>query len=139
MRQTTVNSDLMTPTKIKLRKEDGSLSLEYNDGSHFYFTAEYLRVHSPSAEVRGHGEGQEVLQYGKKDVKIVSITPTGNYAIQLHFNDDHNTGIFSWDYLRELGENQTANWETYLEKLQQEGRHRDAELQVVQLVSPKQD
>ncbi|MEH6466703.1 MAG: gamma-butyrobetaine hydroxylase-like domain-containing protein, partial [Porticoccus sp.] len=81
----------MVPTKIKLHKEDGSLSLEYSNGNHFTLTGEYLRIHSPSAEVRGHGKGQEVLQHGKKDIKITGLEPSGNYALQLTFSDGHDT------------------------------------------------
>jgi len=81
----------MTPSKIKLNKEEGSLSLEYSDGSHFTLTGEYLRVHSPSAEVRGHGKGQEVLQFGKKDVKVANLEASGNYAIQITFDDGHDS------------------------------------------------
>ena len=126
----------MTPTKIKLSKKGGSLSLEYSDGSQFVLSGEYLRVHSPSAEVRGHGEGQETLQHGKKGVKVTHLETAGNYAVQLHFSDGHNTGIYSWDYLRELGVNESQYWQTYLEKLQAAGKHRDADIQVVQLVDP---
>ena len=128
----------MINTKIKLNKENGSLSLAYTDGRQFTFSGEFLRVHSPSAEVRGHGKGQEVLQHGKKDVKVIHLEPTGNYAIRLIFNDEHDTGIYSWEYLQELGENQEQYWEDYLQKLQTAGKHRDASVQVVQLMDPRQ-
>ena len=128
----------MTPSKIKLSKENGSLTLEYSDGSQFTLSGEYLRVHSPSAEVRGHGEGQEVLQHGKKSVKVTNIEATGNYAVQLHFSDGHDTGIFSWEYLRDLGDNYENHWQLYLQRLQAEGKHRDVNVQVVQLVDPTQ-
>jgi len=128
----------MTPTKIKLSKEDGSLSLQYSDGNVFTLSGEYLRVHSPSAEVRGHGEGQEVLQHGKKGVKVAHLETAGNYAVLLHFSDDHNTGIYSWDYLYDLGINEEKHWGAYLEKLQAAGKHRDATVQVVQLMDPTQ-
>mgnify|MGYP001029782366 CR=1 FL=1 len=128
----------MVPTKIKLHKEDGSLTLEYGDGSHFTLTGEYLRVHSPSAEVRGHGKGQEILQYGKKDVKIASLEPSGNYALRLTFSDNHDSGIYSWDYLYDLATNHSQHWESYLAMLQQSGKHREAHVQVVQLVDPNQ-
>lgn len=128
----------MVPTKIKLHKEDGSLTLEYADGSHFTLTGEYLRVHSPSAEVRGHGKGQEVLQYGKKDVKISSLEPSGNYALRLTFSDGHDTGIYSWDYFYDLTTNHSQHWENYLATLQRAGKHREANVQVVQLVDPNQ-
>jgi DUF971 family protein len=128
----------MVPAKIKLHKEDGSLTLEYADGSHFILTGEYLRVHSPSAEVRGHGKGQEVLQYGKHGIKISSIEPSGNYALRLTFSDGHDTGIYSWDYLYDLASNHNQHWDNYLATLQRAGKHREANIQVVQLVDPNQ-
>ena len=126
----------MTPNKVRLNKEDGCLSLEYSDGSQFTLTGEYLRVHSPSAEVRGHGKGQEVLQYGKKAVKVVNVSSSGNYAIQLTFSDGHDSGIYSWDYLYDLATNHDQYWSDYLEALKQAGKHRDADVQVVQLMDP---
>jgi len=128
----------MVPIKIKLHKEDGSLSLEYSDGSHFTLSGEYLRIHSPSAEVRGHGKGQEILQYGKKDVKVSSLESSGNYALQLTFSDDHDTGIYSWDYLYDLATNHSKYWQNYLATLHDAGKNRGADVQVVQLVDPKQ-
>jgi DUF971 family protein len=127
----------MVPTKIKLHKEDGSLSLEYSDGSHFTLSGEYLRIHSPSAEVRGHGKGQEILQYGKKDVKISSLESSGNYALQLTFSDGHDTGIYSWDYLYDLASNHSKYWQNYLTALHDAGKRRETDVQVVQLVDPK--
>jgi|TARA_B110000503_G_scaffold133886_1_gene212065 DUF971 family protein len=128
----------MTPTKIKLHKEDGSLSLEYGDGSHFTLTGEYLRIHSPSAEVRGHGKGQEILQDGKKGIKITGLESSGNYALQLTFSDGHDTGIYSWNYLYDLATNHSKHWQNYLAALHEVGKHREATVQVVQLVDPKQ-
>ena len=125
----------MAPSKIKLNKNEGSLSLEYSDGSHFTLTGEYLRVHSPSAEVRGHGKGQEVLQVGKKDVKVANLEPSGNYAIQITFDDGHDSGIYSWDYLYDLATNHSQYWEKYILSLQQAGKHREANVQVVQLTN----
>jgi DUF971 family protein len=107
----------MTPTDIRLHKRTALLELTYADGGSFSLPAEFLRVYSPSAEVRGHGQGQEVLQTGKLNVKISRIEPIGNYAVRLHFDDDHNTGIFSWDYLRELALNQEKLWEDYLQRM----------------------
>jgi len=127
----------MVPIKIKLHKEDGSLSLEYSDGSHFTLSGEYLRIHSPSAEVRGHGKGQEILQYGKKDVKVSSLESSGNYALQLTFSDDHDTGIYSWDYLYDLATNHSKYWQNYLAALHDAGKNREVNVQVVQLVDPK--
>jgi DUF971 family protein len=92
----------MLPTDIRLHKRTAILELSYADGGIYTLPAEFLRVYSPSAEVRGHGIGQEVLQTGKLNVKISKIEPIGNYAIRLHFDDDHNTGIYTWEYLREI-------------------------------------
>ena len=127
----------MTPSKIKLHREDGNLTLEYPTGESYTFTGEYLRVHSPSAEVRGHGAGQEILQSGKKAVRVTAANTAGNYALQLTFSDGHNSGIFSWDYLRELGVNYDSYWQRYLDALTNAGKHRDASIQVVQLLDPK--
>ncbi len=127
----------MTPTSVKLHRGDGSLSLGYSDGSCFTLSGEYLRVFSPSAEVKGHGPGQEVLQHGKRDVKVVAVEPAGNYALKLVFSDKHDSGIYAWDYLRSLCVDQQANWEDYLNRLNKAGKHRDKEVQVVQLLDPK--
>lgn len=126
----------MTPEKIKLHKHDGSLELIYADGSEIIFSAEFLRVHSPSAEVRGHGPGEEILQHGKKNVKIVGLQATGHYALLIEFDDGHNTGIYSWSYLRELNANHDQLWEKYLHKLNIAGQTRDPEESVVKFVNP---
>jgi DUF971 family protein len=126
----------MTPTKVKHHKAEGSLELAYASDAGFTLSGEYLRVHSPSAEVRGHGPGQEILQHGKKGVRIASVEPVGNYALLLHFDDGHNTGIYSWGYLRELGDNYEQYWQNYLDKLNQAGQSRDLEVQVVRFVTP---
>ncbi len=112
------------PTEINLHKKSRTLEIVFDDGNRFEYTCEYLRVYSPSAEVQGHGPGQEVLQLGKQDVNIKEIEPVGNYAVTLHFDDDHNTGIYSWDKLYELGMNKAALWKKYLENLQQAGHKR---------------
>ncbi len=106
----------MLPTDIKLHLKSAILELQYN-GAVYELNAEFLRVHSPSAEVKGHGPGQEVLQVGKKNVLITKIDQIGNYALRLHFNDDHNTGIYTWEYLRELCLKQSLLWEQYLQKI----------------------
>ena len=105
-------------TDIKLHKKSAILELCYHDGSSCSLSAEFLRVHSPSAEVRGHGKGQEVLQSGKRHVKLVNVQPVGNYAVKLVFDDGHDTGIYSWEYLRELGQDEKELWNSYLAKLQ---------------------
>ncbi len=127
----------MTPTDIKLHRKSGILELKWEDGGIYSLTAEFLRVHSPSAEVRGHGPGQEVLQTGKKDVRIDTIEPVGNYAVRLQFDDDHNTGIYSWEYLYELCLNQANLWDTYLLRLKKAGARREnlpAGVQVVNIM-----
>jgi DUF971 family protein len=113
-----------TPTELNLHRQSKVLEITFDDGSHFNLPCEYLRVFSPSAEVQGHGPGQEVLQLGKEDVAIEQITPVGNYAVCLHFDDGHNTGIYSWDTLYKLGINHKVNWQNYLQRLQAAGRER---------------
>ena len=125
----------MSPTDLKLHRKSGILDLSYSDSGTFSLTAEFLRVYSPSAEVRGHGTGQEVLQTGKKNVKINNVEPVGNYAVRLHFDDDHNTGIYSWEYLRELCMNQTTLWDDYLSRLQKAGARREILEEGVQVVN----
>ena len=114
-----------TPTEVKLRKRSNTLELIYSDGSLLEFSSEFLRVHSPSAEVRGHGKDQEVLQAGKRNVKLKTVAPVGNYALKLEFDDGHNTGIFSWDYLASLGQDKKTLWDDYLLKLEKAGKTRD--------------
>jgi DUF971 family protein len=113
------------PTEIKLHQKSRVLEIAFSDGSRFELSYEFLRVYSPSAEVRGHGPGQEVLQTGKKDVDILSLEPVGSYAVQPHFSDGHATGIYSWDYLHELGVNRAAMWKSYLERLEAAGARRE--------------
>lgn len=113
------------PTRIVVHKQSRLLELEYADGKVFRLPFEFLRVHSPSAEVRGHGPGQEVLQVGKRDVGIDEIEQVGNYAIQPRFSDGHATGIYSWDYLYWLGDNQSRLWAEYLARLDAAGAHRE--------------
>jgi DUF971 family protein len=105
------------PTDIRLHQLSRKLEISFDDGSRFSLPCEYLRVYSPSAEVRGHGPGQEVLQTGKEDVNVVGIEPVGQYAIKLTFSDGHDTGLYSWDYLHDLGINQQALWQSYLDRL----------------------
>jgi len=114
----------MKPTEINLHKVSRVLELSFEDGSNFKFPVEYLRVYSPSAEVQGHGPGQEVLQIGKEDVNIDNIEPMGHYAIKLAFDDNHDSGIFSWDYLYELGVTYDERWQQYLERLEAGGHKR---------------
>ncbi|MBC3907801.1 gamma-butyrobetaine hydroxylase-like domain-containing protein [Undibacterium umbellatum] len=109
------------PTSLNARTQSRVLEVAFDDGKEFSLPFELLRVCSPSAEVRGHGPGQETLQTGKRDVGIVGIEPVGNYAIKPIFSDQHSSGIFTWDYLYWLGENQSQVWQEYLEKLQAAG------------------
>jgi len=101
------------------------MEIAFDDGTHARLPFEFLRVLSPSAEVRGHGPGQEVLQVGKREVGISSVEPVGVYAVKFTFSDGHDTGIFSWDYLYDLGLRQESNWKTYLARLEQAGKTRD--------------
>ena len=113
------------PTEIKLHQTTRRMELVFSDGAHFDLSHEFLRVFSPSAEVRGHG--QPVLQTGKRDVAIVSVEPVGNYAIRPEFSDGHNSGIYSWDVLYELGTRQEELWQEYLVRLEAAGASRDSE------------
>jgi DUF971 family protein len=113
------------PTEIKLHQVSRILEVTFDDGKQYRLPCEYLRVFSPSAEVRGHGPGQEVLQTGKREVGINAVEPVGVYAVKLTFTDGHDTGIFSWDYLYDLGMKQDSNWKSYLARLDQAGKSRD--------------
>jgi DUF971 family protein len=105
------------PTEIKLHQKSRVLEIAFADGRQFSLPYEFLRVYSPSAEVRGHGPGQEVLQIGKQDIEITRIEPVGTYAVQPVFSDGHDTGIYSWDYLYSLGINQDEMWQHYLQRM----------------------
>ncbi|MBC7686346.1 MAG: DUF971 domain-containing protein [Bdellovibrionales bacterium] len=111
----------MNPTALTVHQKSRVLDIAFEDGKEFSLPFELLRVYSPSAEVRGHGQGQEVLQVGKRDVGITGVEPVGNYAIQPTFSDGHNTGLFSWDYLYKLGNEQQALWDDYLARLHAAG------------------
>ncbi len=123
------------PTDIKLHKKSATLELVYSDGAGCKLSAEFLRINSPSAEVRGHGKGQETLQTGKKNVKIVEVEPVGNYAIKLVFDDQHDSGIYSWDYLLELCSNHDQLWDDYLDRLKAANASRDLLPSGVQVVN----
>lgn len=113
-----------TPLEIKLHQQSRVLEVRFDDGASFDLPYEYLRVYSPSAEVRGHGPGQEVLQTGKEDVTIQSVRPVGNYAIAPSFSDGHDSGLYTWDTLYDLGLHKDALWREYLAKLEQAGYRR---------------
>ena len=119
-------ADERVPTEIKLHQRSRVMEVAFSDGRSFRLPYELLRVYSPSAEVRGHGPGQEVLQSGKREVEIRSLDPVGSYAVQPTFSDGHATGIYSWDYLYHLGENQERLWKEYEDKLKAAGASRDA-------------
>ena len=113
------------PTEIKLHQQSRFMEIAFDDGKRFELPYEYLRVFSPSAEVRGHGPGQEVLQVGKKYVEVKNIEPVGQYAVVLVFSDGHDSGIFSWDYLYDLGAKQEFYWQNYLRRMDEAGASRE--------------
>jgi DUF971 family protein len=115
------------PTEIKLHQQSKLMEVSFADGANFKLPYEYLRVYSPSAEVRGHGPGEETLQTGKRDVDITDLAGVGNYAVQPTFSDGHDSGIYSWDLLYDLGFNYESNWQTYLIRLDTAGENRDVD------------
>lgn len=113
-------------TEIRFNKAERALHVEFDDGTRFTYPAEYLRVESPSAEVQGHSPSQKQIVPGKRDVSIVAIEPVGNYAVRLVFDDTHTTGIYSWEYLHELGREHPVRWPAYLDALAKRGLSREA-------------
>ncbi len=113
------------PTELVAHGKSRQLEVAFSDGARFMIPFELMRVYSPSAEVQGHGPGQEVLQTGKREVTLLALDPVGNYAVQPRFSDGHDSGIFSWDYLYHLGSRQAALWQDYERRLQAAGRSRD--------------
>lgn len=126
-------NDRQRPVNIALHTRSRELELVYGNDETYRLSCEYLRVYSPSAEVLGHGPGQDVLQTGKISVGIVDIKPVGNYALQLVFDDGHDTGLYSWDYLYTLCQQYPQRWQTYLERLTAAGASRDPQVQVLKL------
>lgn len=120
-----LDKDTPIPTEIKVQQKSRLMDVSFDNGRHFSFSFEFLRVCSPSAEVRGHGPGQETLQVGKRDVDITRVEQVGAYAVKPVFSDGHDSGIYSWDYLYLLGENQQALWADYLSRLEAAGASRD--------------
>ncbi|GGY79216.1 gamma-butyrobetaine hydroxylase-like domain-containing protein [Marinobacter zhanjiangensis] len=114
------------PSDIRIRRQSRLLQLDYADGSRWELPFELLRVWSPSAEVRGHGDGPGTLQIGKQDVLVTGAEMVGNYALKLTFSDGHDSGLYTWEYLWELGENQDRYWQQYLERLDREGGQRES-------------
>lgn len=113
------------PVEIRLKSAEKLLEIDFDNGVSFRYPAEFLRVHSPSAEVKGHGPGQRVIVGGRRHVGILAVEPVGNYAVRIKFDDLHDTGIYSWAYLYELGERQESLWQEYLTALAQQGLSRD--------------
>ena len=113
------------PTELRLRKDKAALTIVFDTGETFEFSAEFLRVHSPSAEVQGHSPDERKTVAGKRNVTILEVRPVGNYAVRLVFDDMHSTGIFSWDYFARLGRDQGRMWRTYLDELAAKGLSRD--------------
>lgn len=126
------------PTNITLHQTSRVLSLDYEDGQQFDLPYEFLRVYTPSAEARGHGPDQEVLQVGKREVTIERVEPVGNYAIRLVFSDGHDTGLYSWDMLFGFCQHRDALWANYLEKVESAGASRDAKIETSPSPSAKQ-
>jgi DUF971 family protein len=112
------------PTELRLHKDRKTLTVAFDNGESFDLSAEYLRVRSPSAEVQGHSPAERKTVAGKQNVAIMEVTPVGNYAVRLSFDDMHSTGIYSWDYLRELGRDREPNWQAYLDELREKGLQR---------------
>ncbi|MDH5611558.1 MAG: DUF971 domain-containing protein [Gammaproteobacteria bacterium] len=117
---------MVKPVDINLHQKSRILELTYEDGTNYKLPCEYLRVYSPSAEVTGHGPGQEILQLNKEEVNIIGIEPQGNYALKLIFDDKHDTGLFTWEYLQELGSKYEEKWQDYLDRLKAAGHERKA-------------
>lgn len=122
-----------TPTRIKLHRQSKLLELHFGT-EQWQLPAELLRVYSPSAEVKGHGQGQEVLQYGKRHVGIEKVEAAGNYALRISFDDGHNSGIYSWDYLYDLGKREEEHWQDYEARLHRAGKTRDPDASVVRFI-----
>jgi len=129
------DKDKPTPTLIELHQKSRVLEIEFSDGKHFSLPYEFLRVYSPSAEVRGHGPGQETLQVGKKNVEITAAEPVGTYAMQLVFSDGHDSGLYSWEYLHSMGINQEKMWQEYLQRMEQAGAKREPALNLLTAAS----
>lgn len=125
-----------SPTSLTMRKQSRVLEIGFDNGAEFSLPFEFLRVYSPSAEVRGHGPGQETLQTGHRNIEISALEPVGNYAVQPTFSDGHSTGIYSWEYLYWLGANQTELWEDYLQRLEAAGHTRESGRDLAQQSAP---
>lgn len=129
------DSNKPVPTLIELHQKSHVLEIAFSDGKHFSLPYEFLRVYSPSAEVRGHGPGQETLQVGKKEVEINAAEPVGTYAMQLSFSDGHDSGIYSWEYLHSMGINQEKMWNEYLQRMEAAGAKREPAANILKAAS----
>lgn len=129
------NTDKPIPTLIELHQKSRVLEIGFSDGKQFSLPYEFLRVYSPSAEVRGHGPGQETLQVGKKEVEIKAAEPVGTYAMQLVFSDGHDTGIYSWEYLHSMGINHEKMWNEYLQRMEAAGAKREPAPNIIKAAS----
>jgi DUF971 family protein len=114
------------PTEITLHQQSRELEIAFPDGARYRLPYEFLRVYSPSAEVRGHGPGQEVLQIGKQSVKVLGVEPVGSYAMKIEFDDGHDSGLYTWEYLLHLGQDQDTLWKEYLHRLEEAGQSRES-------------
>jgi DUF971 family protein len=130
------DSSTKIPSKIAVRDEGRNMYLQYEDGENFLLRAEYLRVESPSAEVKGHAGVGGTLPTGKRHIKISAVKPVGHYAVAIHFDDGHDSGIYTWEYLRHLSRQEKRLWPDYLKKLQELGKGREPDVQVIRLVDP---
>lgn len=129
--------NMMTPTEITLHQQSRALEIAFDDGTRYRLPYEFLRVFSPSAEVRGHGPGQETLQVGKKNISVNGVEPVGTYALKIIFDDGHDNGLYTWEYLQELGKYQKSMWQEYLSKIEAQGASREPSLQPVVVDAPK--
>jgi DUF971 family protein len=120
-----IERDTPIPSEIKLHKKSRRLELTYADGENYLLDFEFLRVYTPSAEARGHGPGQETLQTGKRDIEIEAVEPVGTYALRLVFSDGHDSGLYSWDLLYNLGKHHDELWQEYLTQIEKQGLSRD--------------
>ena len=132
-----LDKDTPIPTEIKLHQKSRMMEISFSDGRRFNLSYEFLRVFSPSAEVRGHGPGQDTLQVGKKNVEITRLEPVGSYAVQPTFSDGHDTGIYSWDYLYGLGAHHDELWAGYIERMEAAGASREPGIGGLQPVAPR--
>jgi DUF971 family protein len=128
---------MIAPTDITLHQQSHALEIAFDDGTHYRLPYEFLRVYSPAADVRGHGQGQETLQVGKKNIGVTGVEPVGTYALKILFDDGHDNGLYSWEYLQELGEHQEGMWQEYLAKLETAGASREPSLQPPVVDAPK--